>query len=133
MDNSLENVASCIGRMLLLEEREKKKKNQKHSMLAGSNDNNLTTSKVEYDKDDNEDGWHHKKRRRRMNQQQKKKIEPFIYVGTPQRLDQNTSGLLVVATKKTFASYFSGLLHRKLVINCAVRIVLGECTNHIDV
>jgi 23S rRNA-/tRNA-specific pseudouridylate synthase len=116
VDNSLENVASCIGRMLLSEEREKKKKkkNLKHSMLAGSNDNNSTTSKVEHDEDDNEDGWHHKKRRRRMNQQQqKKKIEPLIYVGTPQRLDQNTSGLLVVATKKTFASYFAGLLQSK--------------------
>jgi len=115
VDNSLENVASCIGRMLLLEEREKKKKkNPKHSMLAGSNDNNSTTSKVEYDEDDNnEDGWQHKKRRRRMNRQQKKKIEPLIYVGTPQRLDQNTSGLLVVATKKTFASYFAGLLQSK--------------------
>jgi len=114
VDNSLENVASCIGRMLLLEEREKKrKKNLKHGMLAGSNDNNSTTSTVEYDEDDYEDGWHHKKRRRGMNRQRKKKIEPLIYVGTPQRLDQNTSGLLVVATKKSFASYFAGLLQSK--------------------
>ena len=36
-----------------------------------------------------------------------------IYVATPQRLDQNTSGLLVVATKKMFAAYFAQLLRYK--------------------
>jgi RNA pseudouridylate synthase len=36
-----------------------------------------------------------------------------VYVATPQRLDQNTSGLLVVATSKTFASYFAQLLRYK--------------------
>jgi 23S rRNA-/tRNA-specific pseudouridylate synthase len=35
------------------------------------------------------------------------------YVATPQRLDQNTSGLLVVATNKLFAAYFAQLLRRK--------------------
>ena len=35
------------------------------------------------------------------------------YVATPQRLDQNTSGLLVVATNKLFAGYFAQLLRRK--------------------
>jgi RNA pseudouridylate synthase len=35
------------------------------------------------------------------------------YVSTPQRLDQNTSGLLVVATSKAFANYFAGLLQHK--------------------
>lgn len=36
-----------------------------------------------------------------------------VYVATPQRLDQNTSGLLVVATKKIFAAYFAQLLRYK--------------------
>jgi 23S rRNA-/tRNA-specific pseudouridylate synthase len=35
------------------------------------------------------------------------------YSTTPQRLDQNTSGLFVVATTKTFASYFAKLLSNK--------------------
>ena len=118
VDNSLENVASCIGRMLWLEAREKNQLRQDSIMIVGStnNNNNSTTTTIDYDDNnqDEEDGWHHKKKRRRMNQQQKnKKMEPLIYVGTPQRLDQNTSGLLVVATKKTFASYFAGLLQSK--------------------
>lgn len=119
VDNSLENVASCIGWMLWLEEREKKRLRQNNSMIVGlTNNNSNSTTRIDDDHEDpsstqidnqEEDGWHHKKRRR----QQKKKIEPLIYVGTPQRLDQNTSGLLVVATKKTFASYFAGLLQSK--------------------
>lgn len=36
-----------------------------------------------------------------------------VYVSTPQRLDQNTSGLLVVATSKSFANYYANLLHSK--------------------
>jgi RNA pseudouridylate synthase len=36
-----------------------------------------------------------------------------LYVATPQRLDQNTSGLLVVATSKRFAAYFAQLLRGK--------------------
>jgi 23S rRNA-/tRNA-specific pseudouridylate synthase len=114
VDNSLENVASCIGRMLWLEAREKNK--EQSNMIVGltNNNNNSTTTTIDDDDNqDEDDGWHHKKKRRRMNQQQKKKMEPLIYVGTPQRLDQNTSGLLVVATKKTFASYFAGLLQSK--------------------
>jgi hypothetical protein len=39
--------------------------------------------------------------------------EEEVYVATPQRLDQNTSGLIVVATQKSFAAYFANLLRRK--------------------
>lgn len=39
--------------------------------------------------------------------------EGNAYVTTPQRLDQNTSGLFVVARKKSFASYYAKLLRRK--------------------
>lgn len=38
---------------------------------------------------------------------------PSTYIATPQRLDQNTSGLLVVATSKAFAAYFAQLLRYK--------------------
>jgi 23S rRNA-/tRNA-specific pseudouridylate synthase len=41
-------------------------------------------------------------------------LEQFVYVATPQRLDQNTTGLLVVATKKSFAAYFAKLLRTKV-------------------
>jgi 23S rRNA-/tRNA-specific pseudouridylate synthase len=43
----------------------------------------------------------------------KEKVDPLVYVTTPQRLDQNTSGLFVLATKKTFAAYFAKLLRKK--------------------
>jgi 23S rRNA-/tRNA-specific pseudouridylate synthase len=36
-----------------------------------------------------------------------------VYITTPQRLDQNTSGLVVVATHKPFAAYFASLLRSK--------------------
>lgn len=36
-----------------------------------------------------------------------------LYVSTPQRLDQNTSGLLVVATSPSFAAYYAELLRNK--------------------
>lgn len=48
-----------------------------------------------------------------IRQARMKQGEEVVYVSTPQRLDQNTSGLFVVATKKTFASYFAKLLRRK--------------------
>jgi len=36
-----------------------------------------------------------------------------LYIGSPQRLDQNTSGLVVVATSKRFSAYFASLLRTK--------------------
>ena len=36
-----------------------------------------------------------------------------MYVATPQRLDQNTSGLFVAATSKRFAAHFAKLLRKK--------------------
>lgn len=43
----------------------------------------------------------------------KNSLDPLVYVATPQRLDQNTSGLFVTATKKSFAAYFANLLRKK--------------------
>lgn len=41
------------------------------------------------------------------------KLPPDAYVSIPQRLDQNTSGLFMVARSKSFASYFANLLSTK--------------------
>jgi 23S rRNA-/tRNA-specific pseudouridylate synthase len=114
VDNSLENVASCVGRMLWLERR---RGGELLRAMEGSNgvvEISTTSTFVDEGEDcegrrDTGDGT----RRRRANQQGKRKVEPLVYVGSPQRLDQNTSGLLVVATKKSFASYFAGLLRAK--------------------
>lgn len=46
-------------------------------------------------------------------QQALSKEQDGVYLTTPQRLDQNTSGLLVLATSKPFASYFASLLSSK--------------------
>ena len=46
-------------------------------------------------------------------QKNSQRYDPLIYVSTPQRLDHDTAGLLVVATKKEFAAYFAKLLRRK--------------------
>ena len=39
--------------------------------------------------------------------------EALDYVTTPHRLDQNTSGLIALATKKTFAAYLAQLMRQK--------------------
>jgi len=51
-------------------------------------------------------------RHARQSQQGEDSTSPY-YVSTPQRLDQNTSGLLVVSTSKRFSAYFSKLLFEK--------------------
>ncbi|KAL7428527.1 hypothetical protein ACHAXH_001702 [Discostella pseudostelligera] len=115
VDNLLENVASCVGRMLWIE----RQNELPMAFLNGGGDDASVADCSGLDQDDNmavngnstymEGG----RPKRRVRQQRKPKIEPFIYVATPQRLDQNTSGLLVVATKKSFASYFAKLLRMK--------------------
>lgn len=101
VDNVLENVASSIGRMLWLERRE--------SLLTDGMNKEI----FEDDEDEMVTVGNHTYKRRRRSKQRKQKIEPLVYVATPQRLDQNTSGLLVVGTKKTFAAYFAKLLRTK--------------------
>lgn len=49
----------------------------------------------------------------RRTSRRKTKKDPLVYVATPQRLDQNTSGLFVAATSKSFAAYFAKLLRKK--------------------
>ena len=45
--------------------------------------------------------------------QRKQKVDPLVYVSTPQRLDHDTAGLLAVSTKPEFAAYFAKLLRSK--------------------
>lgn len=91
VDNLLENVASSIGRVLWTERKEK------------------LISDTSRDESSEQAQLRHGKRNRR-----KQKMEQLLYVATPQRLDQNTTGLLVVATKKSFAAYFAKLLRTKV-------------------
>jgi len=99
VDNSLENVAASIGRTAWMERRESITSDEELDPCDDMVENN-----VMYDNPP-------RIKRKRKNRKQKK--EPLIYVATPQRLDQNTSGLLVVATKKSFAAYFAKLLRTK--------------------
>ena len=108
VDNELENVASSIGRMLWVEKKELLT-NHQHGELV-TNDEISAIAEVESDQQANHEQKYPQKSKKK---QRKQKKEPLIYVATPQRLDQNTSGLLVVATKKSFASYFAWLLRTK--------------------
>jgi hypothetical protein len=92
VDNVLENVASSVGRMLWMERREGLTLDRSTSELSDAT-TNLETSKAN---------------------KRKQKTDQLVYVATPQRLDQNTSGLLVVATEKSFAAYFAKLLRTKV-------------------
>ena len=83
VDNILENVAAAAGRSILKSEKDYLRKELKEGVKP------------------KEPSF------------KKEKKEALIYVATPQRLDQSTSGLLVIATKKIFASYFAKLLRKK--------------------
>ena len=83
-DNIFENVAECIRRELLHHD------NPHHC-------NN----------DDNNDDNNHN------NDNTTATTTTNAYVATPQRLDQNTSGLLVIARSKQFAAYYAKLLRDK--------------------
>eukprot|EP00956_Cyclotella_meneghiniana_P008319 scaffold11112_cov69-Cyclotella_meneghiniana.AAC.3 len=86
VDNVLENVASSVGKMLWIE---KKGAYASKTINALTHQNDIGRNK------------------------QKQKMEQLVYVATPQRLDQNTTGLMAVATKKSFAAYFAKLLRTK--------------------
>ena len=107
VDNLLENVASSVGRVLWLERREE----------ILSNYSSITASSISSDAGNDEDEadmyWPSGQRKKKKKSNRKQKSDKLVYVATPQRLDQNTSGLLIVATKKSFASYFAKLLRTK--------------------
>ena len=108
VDNLLENVASSVGRMLWLERRQ--------SILSDMKvvDGIDSTDEMFIETDDGISlGEDIRRRKNQRRKNRKQKVEPLVYVATPQRLDQNTSGLLVVGTKKSFAAYFAKLLRTK--------------------
>ncbi|KAL7491725.1 hypothetical protein ACHAWT_001080 [Skeletonema menzelii] len=118
VDNLLENVASSVGRMLWLERREDLLSNGRSGDLTNSSSSSSSNSSDggNSDEDDDVEFWpsgQRKRKKKNSNQKQKQKTDKLVYVATPQRLDQNTSGLLVVGTKKSFASYFAKLLRTK--------------------
>jgi RNA pseudouridylate synthase len=87
VDNCRENVQWCV----------KEARRQRRNNIASRSNGGVeaATNGDKMDDVDNVDEW------------------DGGYVSTPQRLDQNTSGLLVVATSKAFANYFAGLLRHK--------------------
>lgn len=97
VDNLLENVASSVGRMIWLEQKE-----------------NLAFDSELSDVNATEQDKQSKLAKKKSHSKIKQKMDQLIYVATPQRLDQNTTGLLVVATKKSFAAYFAKLLRTKV-------------------
>eukprot|EP00562_Extubocellulus_spinifer_P011694 CAMPEP_0178542494 /NCGR_PEP_ID=MMETSP0697-20121206/2090_1 /TAXON_ID=265572 /ORGANISM="Extubocellulus spinifer, Strain CCMP396" /LENGTH=728 /DNA_ID=CAMNT_0020174901 /DNA_START=2280 /DNA_END=4466 /DNA_ORIENTATION=+ len=108
VDNILENVAAAVGRALL---------NKREAPLREMIDKRRKAL--------TENTSFNNKRRRKM----KQKKDPLIYISSPQRLDQNTSGLFVISTKKQFASYFAKLL-RKKTNNQLLDYDRGECGVH---
>eukprot|EP00984_Skeletonema_dohrnii_P008104 scaffold2969_cov129-Skeletonema_dohrnii-CCMP3373.AAC.4 len=111
VDNLLENVASSVGRMLWLERKEQLLSKGSGDLTSISSDGSDVGNT---DEDDVVEFWPSgMRKKKKKNSNQKQKSEKLVYVATPQRLDQNTSGLLVVATKKSFASYFAKLLRTK--------------------
>ena len=100
VDNVLENVAAAVGRSLLEgREAELRQKIENKDRLKSEGDEffDMTNSTD----------------RKRKRKRDKQKKEPLVYISNPQRLDQNTSGLFVLSTKKEFASYFAKLLRKK--------------------
>jgi len=104
VDNLLENVATSIGRCLWNE--------RKDAILTGEYAFNHTTTKPREDAHSSSNSTVQYAQNSKTKRRRQKK-EPLVYVATPQRLDQNTSGLLVVASKKSFAAYFAKLLRTK--------------------
>ncbi len=104
VDNLLENVASSIGRCLWNE--------RKEAMTSGEYLLNHTTTETRRNSHPSLSNNVQHSHKSKINKRKQKK-QPVVYVATPQRLDQNTSGLLVVASKKSFAAYFAKLLRTK--------------------
>ena len=102
VDNALENVAGAIGRSII-----EKDRTRLEQMVDGLDENLQTKTNQTLT-------WQRKGNRTNSgNGKRKQKENPLLYVVAPQRLDQNTSGVFVVATKKIFAGYFAKLLRTK--------------------
>lgn len=131
VDNALENVAAAVGRSLL-ESRENKLREAIANRIKLGHDEEF------FDMSNSTD-------RKKKRKKDKQKKEPLVYISNPQRLDQNTSGLFVLSTKKVFASYFAKLLRMKTDVqladdtrtDCAVhktyRCLVCACPGQADV
>ena len=131
VDNALENVAAAVGRSLL-ESRENKLREAIANRIKLGHDEEF------FDMSNSTD-------RKKKRKKDKQKKEPLVYISNPQRLDQNTSGLFVLSTKKEFASYFAKLLRMKTDVqladdtrtDCAVhktyRCLVCACPGQADV
>lgn len=106
VDNVLENVAAAVGRSLL-EGREDELRQK-----LETKDRLNSEGEEFFDMTNSTD-------RKRKRKRDKQKKEPLVYISNPQRLDQNTSGLFVLSTKKEFASYFAKLLRKKTDVQLA--------------
>ena len=105
VDNVLENVAAAVGRSLL-ESRENELRQAIANRIMLGHDEEF------FDMSNSTD-------RKKKRKKDKQKKEPLVYISNPQRLDQNTSGLFVLSTKKEFASYFAKLLRMKTEVQLA--------------
>ena len=134
VDNLLENVASSVGRALWLERRDSIISAEISDESANSDELELNDVEPIVVDTTNSSSIEAKIAiaRRRKQKNRKQKTEPLVYVATPQRLDQNTSGLLVVASKKSFASYFAKLLRTKTSGQLAQQELLADTTTSTD-
>jgi len=107
VDNELENVSSEISRVLLERKDRRNNNSQKNAAHTEGFDSETQNRTQRYATSFTQTNY------RKKQSKHKQKPDPLIYVTTPQRLDQNTSGLFVVSTKKTFAAYFAKLLSHK--------------------
>eukprot|EP00571_Detonula_confervacea_P002182 CAMPEP_0172326848 /NCGR_PEP_ID=MMETSP1058-20130122/57755_1 /TAXON_ID=83371 /ORGANISM="Detonula confervacea, Strain CCMP 353" /LENGTH=829 /DNA_ID=CAMNT_0013043737 /DNA_START=140 /DNA_END=2629 /DNA_ORIENTATION=- len=110
VDNFLENVAASVGRTLWRERKESILLDMEAASCDKMKDDDLI---IYYNATNSNSTDTRTKVRKHRRKSGKQKKENLVYVATPQRLDQNTSGLLVVASKKSFAAYFAKLLRTK--------------------
>jgi Pseudouridylate synthases, 23S RNA-specific len=127
VDNILENVVAAVGRALV----SKQKNNHEWIYNISINVTDCKTSSSGIM--DKEDISLPSRRKQQSDGNQKnrkkKKVDPLIYVATPQRLDHNTSGLFVVATRKEFAAYFAKLLRVKTEAHLRSGVVSNSNNN----
>jgi 23S rRNA-/tRNA-specific pseudouridylate synthase len=128
VDNAVENVAVAYGNGLLQRLRRgelTQDQVQLHSpfdddsILNASqkgndnNKNNTTTTTAKNTPIHHQHPHPRGKNKSLTSKEAKAKQPPLIYVTAPHRLDQNTSGVYLVATRKPFSAYFAKLLRQK--------------------
>ena len=120
VDNVVENVATAYGKGLL-----RRRQQSKTQLIISSISTDLDTTEPSSKHYYLRDSYYtvrqtNRSRKRNPNSTQVLSFElrndissPLVYVSTPQRLDQNTTGLFVISTTKAFSAYFAQLLRNK--------------------